>query len=69
MEYFDKVEYTRTYCRKNHIRYRIKGADMALFLYAPTIRKYVQKCYSLYNIGKAEDINAMIEHHVWVFGK
>lgn len=47
-----KVTFTREYCKRRGIRYRIVGWDCALLLFDPSHRKFRQVCYSLLNLSE-----------------
>lgn len=59
----DKVKYARKICWERGIRYMIKGANDALFIYCPYTGHYMQVCYSLLN-HDFDYIKSMIEKHI-----
>lgn len=59
----DKIKYARKICRERGIRYMIKGANDALFIYCPYTGHYTQVCYSLLN-HDFDYIKSMIEKHI-----
>lgn len=55
-----KIKAARKACRERNIKYKIKGNDAALFVYDKTIKKYMQVCFSLYNLTETQIVD-MIE--------
>lgn len=49
-----KIQFTRKLCRECGLRYQIKGADDALFVYSITLGKFVQVCFSLLNLTEQQ---------------
>lgn len=56
-----KVKFARDYCKKNHIRYQIKGANDVLYIYDPMVGRYTQRCYSLLNFANNDEIARFID--------
>lgn len=50
------LQFTRKYCKKNNIKYKITGQTEALFLKHPYTNKYIQVCYCLLNLTREQVI-------------
>ena len=63
-------KYTRDYCRKHGIRYRLKpiGLDYQLYLFNPCMKKYQYVAYCIANLT-TEQIRIAIENHLAIYGK
>lgn len=56
------IKATRKYCRENNLRYYIKND--ALFIYDPTFKHYMQRCFNILNFNTEESIKNFIEEEV-----